>query len=431
MAMDNGWKVVARVPFRVVGPPRLTSNSEVATMAYLRSKTTLPIPKLLAWSDNASSQIGCEYIIMEHVEGVQLHERWPTMNSQQRMLCIKGLGMMARDMVNLSCPAYGSIYFADSPITQNVKISLGDSFCIGPNCGTLYWNSAAGESELYGQKNTNTEPKPSTLPYRGSRLDHERLLADSRAVLEQLITFQPIQEAASPTLLHYDFHKRNIYVSDHDHTIITGIIDWQSTSIEPGFVYANEIPDFTTYGSESPFSDHDIRDNQNNSPFSNQQSREFEDARICSATYEVILKGLAKKVGSGRALDETLLSPFRYAATSWRDSAAAVRQELTDVSHKWQELRLPGSCPYQPGAEELAEHQKQYEDFETVQRLKLWLMSMLNTTSDGRIPTEAWEAAREANKAAFEQWMESAAGTGEMDEEKARALWPFDEMGPA
>lgn len=32
--MNNGGRVVARVPFRIAGPERLTTHSEVATMAY-------------------------------------------------------------------------------------------------------------------------------------------------------------------------------------------------------------------------------------------------------------------------------------------------------------------------------------------------------------------------------------------------------------
>jgi hypothetical protein len=32
--LDNGERVVARVPFRIAGPRRLVTNSEVATMAY-------------------------------------------------------------------------------------------------------------------------------------------------------------------------------------------------------------------------------------------------------------------------------------------------------------------------------------------------------------------------------------------------------------
>jgi hypothetical protein len=32
--LDNGSRVVARIPFKNAGPPRLTTNSEVATIAY-------------------------------------------------------------------------------------------------------------------------------------------------------------------------------------------------------------------------------------------------------------------------------------------------------------------------------------------------------------------------------------------------------------
>jgi hypothetical protein len=80
------------------------------------------------------------------------------MNSRQRMLCVKGLGMLARDMANLTFPAFGSIYFSESPIAPASKLNLEGGFCLGPNCGTLYWNSRAGETELYGQNNSNMGP---------------------------------------------------------------------------------------------------------------------------------------------------------------------------------------------------------------------------------------------------------------------------------
>ncbi|GIJ86706.1 hypothetical protein Asppvi_005599 [Aspergillus pseudoviridinutans] len=72
--MDTGSCVVARLPTGIAGPPRLTTNSEVATMTYLQSKISLPIPKILDWNDNPSNPIGTEYIFQEHVAGVQLHQ---------------------------------------------------------------------------------------------------------------------------------------------------------------------------------------------------------------------------------------------------------------------------------------------------------------------------------------------------------------------
>jgi hypothetical protein len=53
-----------------------------------------------------------------------------------------------------------------------------------------------------------------------------------------------IENAATPALLHPDFHKRNIYVSAEEPIVIIGLIDWQSASIEPAFIYGNETPDF-------------------------------------------------------------------------------------------------------------------------------------------------------------------------------------------
>ena len=278
-----------------------------------------------------------------------------------------------------------------------------------------------------------SDPGGYILPHQGSVQDHKTLLADSQRVIEQLIQVPAIQKASPPTLSHYDLHKRNIFVSDTDPTIVTGIIDWQSTSVEPGFVYANEIPDFTTsLPDESELlalgAGHD---EEGKIAASNLKSRkDLGDSEICTKTYEVILKGLAPKLGLGRALDETLLRPIRYAATSWRDSATAVRQELVDLAERWSsDLGLPGTCPYQPSPKQLEDHRKRYEDFESAQKLKLWLTGMLQSSSDGWVPNDVWDTAREANKDSFGLRMQSVRESKEMDDQKARELWPFDEMG--
>ena len=39
MIMDNGTKVIARLPTCVAGPRRLTTNSEVATMTYRKHES--------------------------------------------------------------------------------------------------------------------------------------------------------------------------------------------------------------------------------------------------------------------------------------------------------------------------------------------------------------------------------------------------------
>ncbi|KAF1963492.1 hypothetical protein CC80DRAFT_530346 [Byssothecium circinans] len=465
LRLDNGARVVARVPYRIASPRRLTTNSEVATMAYVRSFTKIPVPQVLDWSDDETS-IGTEYIIMEHAPGVQLHDRWAFMSPHQHMLCVKNVTFMMTEMAKLPFPVYGSLYFADAPIDPKLKSDFAEGFCIGPHCGTQYWDCNAGEARYYEERPPNRGPwadlqsycsglidagfsripkvaDPRTeLSYRGSVQEHLRLLDISNKVIRELTQTPIIQNVAGPTLLHPDVHKRNIYVSEEDPSCVTAIIDWQSTSIEPAFVYASETPDLAEVSTadipilENLMSLQGGPSDPDPSKVALMESPEEEAARMrhekdvltCRKTFEVILQGYVRKLHDARAMDQTLLRPIRYCDASWRDGAAALRQELIDISQRWAALGLPGRCPYQPTPEELSEHTKQYEDFETVQQLKLFLKRALEAESDGWVPVEKWDAAREENARLFGQWMESVRESGG-GEDRARALWPFGEVG--
>lgn len=48
--MNNASRVVARLPTRISGPPRLTTNSEVATIKYCESSASVYGPQLLIFA---------------------------------------------------------------------------------------------------------------------------------------------------------------------------------------------------------------------------------------------------------------------------------------------------------------------------------------------------------------------------------------------
>jgi hypothetical protein len=256
------------------------------------------------------------------------------------------------------------------------------------------------------------------LPYRGSVKEHLRLLDVGSRVVQELARSALIKNVAIPTLLHPDIHKRNIFVSKKDPSQVTAIIDWQSTSVEPAFVYANHTPDFV----EDPAADIPILEKLMQGEAPDMESskgvsaedpeeeaarRRYEkDVSTCQQTYEVVLQDFVPKPHNARAMDKTLLRPFRYCDTSWRDSAAALRQELIDISQRWTELGLPGSCPYQPTPEELREHEKHFEDFETVQQLKLFLKRALDAESDGWVPADQWAEKVVENAKLFGEFLE-------------------------
>lgn len=58
-------ELVARVARRFM--PRLKTESEVATMQYLRENTNVPVPTVYTWDSNPYNRLGGEYILMSKV----------------------------------------------------------------------------------------------------------------------------------------------------------------------------------------------------------------------------------------------------------------------------------------------------------------------------------------------------------------------------
>ncbi|PGH21440.1 hypothetical protein AJ80_03231 [Polytolypa hystricis UAMH7299] len=333
-------------------------------------------------------------------------------------------------MASLDFPAYGNIYFTDARIEDaSLKIPLEDGFCIGPYCSPLFWNCGAGEPELYGRPSSNRGPWKTLSgyasrlidtaftrlpneqvsardrrPFRGSVEDHKRLLKICHKTMQMLTQDDRVQKAALPTLIHADYNKRNIYVSPNDPTVITGLIDWQLSCIESAFIYSQNTPDFAALPDIDP-----SEEDEDGTPKGRDEERLLKDLSICHQTYDVMATYKCRKLRPSRQLDSSLFRLFHYCFTSWRDGASAIRQELIDLRTLWPKLKLPGSeCPYSPTKQELAEHAGQFEDFETMQKLKMWLKISMQTTSDGWVPNEVWDVAQEANRAAYDEWIETA-----------------------
>ncbi|KAF2868380.1 hypothetical protein BDV95DRAFT_621421 [Massariosphaeria phaeospora] len=340
---------------------------------YVRSCTKIPIPEVLDWSDDGTS-IGTEYIIMEHARGVQLHDKWSSMTPHQHMLCVKITTFMMTEMAKLPFPVYGSLYFADAPIDPNLKVAFAEGFCIGPHCATRYWDCNAGQARFYEER----------LPNRGPWTDIQSYCS---GLIDAGFSHIPKVDDPRPELSYRGSIQEHLRLLDISNRVIQELIRKEAA-----------------------------------------KKRLEKDVLTCRKTFEVVLRGYMRKLHDARAMDPTLLRPIQYCDASWRNSAAALRQELIDLSRHWTALGLLGHCPYQPTPEELAEHAKQYEDFETVQQLKLFLKRALGAESDGWVPANKWTAAKEENARLFAQWVESTKEAGG-SENRARALWPFGEVG--
>lgn len=217
-----------------------------------------------------------------------------------------------------------------------------------------------------------------------------------------------IQAAATPTLFHPDLHKRNIFVSEDDPSKITGIIDWQSASIELAFWYADEVPDFATPD-----------DSENN---------------VCARAFDACSRFSTPTLSGPRSMDENIFRPFLYSYRTWKDGAVALRHELIETTQRWSELGFTGSSPYVlPSPSELAEHEKEYKLFVATQELKQDLAGLLNTATDGWAPPDSWEATELAHKEIFEGMLTAVLTNNNPDDDEPvkdeavlKSIWPYD-----
>ncbi|KAG6374991.1 hypothetical protein JVT61DRAFT_3766 [Boletus reticuloceps] len=262
LTFDNDTTLIAKIPCPLVAPRRLCTASEVATMDHARTILGLPVPRVLSWSVDAdASGVRDEYIMMEHVPGVQLHDR------------LNKLGFENQDfvdqLVSLECQftryrfsQIGSLYHKEDILSESQQRPLyaegiegggSDRFCIGP---CVDWDIWRGERS---RLDASRGPWPDTLSYiraivhiekqwsstfavprkpgdpfcrpdsaGGNALDaHVRLLDDFLAVIPSII---PPDILCGPVLWHIDFHEGS---SD-----IIGLIDWQGVSVRPLFLQA-------------------------------------------------------------------------------------------------------------------------------------------------------------------------------------------------
>ena len=236
-------------------------------------------------------------------------------------------------------------------------------------------------------------------------------------VLQALINDERIMRNAQPTLLHPDLHMRNMFVDETDAAEITGIIDWQSASIEPAFMYADEVPDFaSTYPAETEST---VRTH-----FS-----DLSRTDISAIAFDASIKGLVPRLKLVRALDDDLLRVIRYCHRTWKDGIAALQEELIVLSNRWAELGLPHKCPYSPPTDAaLQEHRKRFHLFTTSLQLKKDLIEILDTDSTGWVSNAGFEEAKMTEKGVFTQLASTVAQEpdGDMSMDDLRRMWPFD-----
>ncbi|KAL7284120.1 hypothetical protein ACG7TL_001401 [Trametes sanguinea] len=113
VTLVDAREVVARVARRFM--PRLKTESEVATMRYLREHTSIPVPEVYQYDSNPYNRLGGEYLLMSKAPGIALSKVFHSMPYNTLSALMENLAMMLIPLFAHRFPMIGSLYDGPDP----------------------------------------------------------------------------------------------------------------------------------------------------------------------------------------------------------------------------------------------------------------------------------------------------------------------------
>ncbi|KIY47694.1 hypothetical protein FISHEDRAFT_44759 [Fistulina hepatica ATCC 64428] len=153
ITLSDHSNLVARVARRFM--PNLKTESEVATLEYLRHHTSIPVPKVYHYDSNPYNRLGGEYILMTQAPGTPLATVYHSLSYEQLVRLMRNLAqLIVGDIWRHRFSALGSLYLLpkDAPEQEpSPSHSAGRSPLICRSAsGFLGWSVATPKvSQLY------------------------------------------------------------------------------------------------------------------------------------------------------------------------------------------------------------------------------------------------------------------------------------------
>ncbi|KAF9479473.1 hypothetical protein BDN70DRAFT_690228 [Pholiota conissans] len=116
-------EVVARVARRFM--PRLKTESEVATISYLRNKTNVPVSQIYHYDSNPYNRLGGEFILMSKAPGIPLSQVYHGLPYNDLVKLIKNVAALIIPLFAHRFKAIGSLYFGPESSAFSTVLGSG------------------------------------------------------------------------------------------------------------------------------------------------------------------------------------------------------------------------------------------------------------------------------------------------------------------
>lgn len=257
-------------------------------------------------------------------------------------------------------------------------------------------------------------------PHFGTPEEHIGTLHRAKQVMPLLTELPALKRHGGPVLCHPDFHPGNIFVCRQDPTRVDGILDWQYANILPRFMNVR-WPLFLTMGC-------DAEDGIGQEDVMCEAQRRHEEAMRIKCYEAALVKSHMEPYLDLPEPDVAVRKLFTLCTDTYRDGILPVRDCLVKLFQYWKQLGLSKECPYHFSAAEIAQHERQWTEFQDWLTLRESTHELLKSNDGGWIPPGVdFEEAKNRHEILYEHFIRTK--MKDMPEKEARKLWFFRERG--
>lgn len=263
------------------------------------------------------------------------------------------------------------------------------------------------------------------LSLYGATDDHRYLLNSVKEALPSIAKSTKLSNQTQPILWHTDLHMGNIFVSQDDPAVVTGIIDWQNTIVNPAFLQVRwpvflTPPDGYQEGQVIPGLPADFEsmdDDEKEIALYNKAKATWTKA------YEVASFLNNRKAWRGMQVKSELKELFRRCGETWNEGILPLRETLIEITLNQKNLGLPlGNFPLHFDNEQIAKHKQEFALYEEWHEMRKFVKEMLDTDDEGWIPLERdFEETKSRNNMLYEHYVTKLQKTPE----EVKNMWPF------
>ena len=235
--------------------PTFKTLSEVNTIAWLRSKTSIPVPTVLAYDCSYKNELGFEWILMEKIPGKALGEIWGSLSMTKKKELVKEIVRISAELFSYRFTGIGSLYSQEKYPSTDL-MGTKQKLCLQHDRKLKYGVGRMILMKFFWDKhytyNIARGPFDKTIDWLTTSLSIDRL--DCEQIIQQSTDEDEIEEAEeslstidrvlrasnsilmkdvsdATALFHDDLSTHNILIDDDGE--LKGVVDWECTPVVP------------------------------------------------------------------------------------------------------------------------------------------------------------------------------------------------------